>query len=124
MATDPIAMNNETFYGYMYPLQNRRYYLALVCSIILFPIIAVGLIVGTVVLIVPFIAFLLWLGMRVFFAYMLGNTVVVSAENYPRILAITEEIKAKLGYSKPIYVFVFEQGTFNAYMRHLFFRRA
>jgi hypothetical protein len=124
MATNPVAMSNESFYGYMYPLQNRRYYLALVFSIVIFPVIAVGLIVGTVFLIVPLVALLLWLGMRVFFANMLGNSVLVSAENYPRILALTEEIKAKLGYTKPIYVFVYEDGSFNAYMRHLFFRRA
>jgi hypothetical protein len=124
MATDPGVMSNETFYGYMYPHQNRRYYLALVCAVVIFPVIALGLIVGTIFLIVPLIAFLLWLGMRVFFANMLGNSVLVSAENYPRVQAMTEEIKAKLGYAKPIYIFVYEEGSFNAYMRHLFFRRA
>jgi hypothetical protein len=124
MATDPGVMSNEAFYGYMYPHQNRRYYLALVCSIVIFPVIALSLIVGTIVLIVPLVALLLWLGMRVFFANMLGNSVLVSAENYPRVLAITEEIKANLGYTKPIYIFVYEDGSFNAYMRHLFFRQA
>src|SRR3954469_1219463 len=64
------------------------------------------------------------MGMRIFFAHMLGNSVLVSAENYPRILAMTREVQANLGYTKPIYVFVFEDGSFNAYMRHLFFRRA
>lgn len=124
MSTDPVVMSNEAFYGYMYPHQNRRFYLALVFSILIFPAIALGLILGTVFLIVPAVAFLLWLGMRVFFANMLGNSVLVSAENYPRVLAMTEEIKAKLGYTKPIYIFVYEDGSFNASMRHLFFRRA
>jgi hypothetical protein len=124
MAGNPVAMSSDTFYGYMYPLQNRRYYLALVFSIVLFPLIAIALIAGTIFLIVPVAAFLLWLGMRVFFANMLGNSILVSAENYPRILAITEAVKARLGYAKPIYVFVYENGSFNAYMRHLFFRRA
>jgi hypothetical protein len=124
MAINPGVMSSETFYGYMYPHQNRRYYLALVCSIVLFPLIALGLILGTIVLIVPFVAFSLWLGMRVFFANMLGNSVLVSAENYPRVLAMADEVKAKLGYTKPIYIFVYENGSFNAYMRHLFFRRA
>jgi hypothetical protein len=124
MATHPAALSSETFYGYMYPLQNRRYYLALVFSIILFPLVAIGLLVGTIVLIVPLVAFFLWMGMRVFFAHMLGNSILVSAENYPRIFAVTEEVKTRLGYQKPIYVFVYENGSFNAYMRHLFFRRA
>jgi hypothetical protein len=120
----PTAMSIETFYGYVYPLQNRRFYLALVFSLLLFPVVAAGLIAGTIVLIVPLIAFSLWMGMRIFFAHMLGNSVLVSAENYPRILAMTREVQANLGYTKPIYVFVFEDGSFNAYMRHLFFRRA
>jgi hypothetical protein len=124
MATNPEAMTDQTFYGYMHPLQNRRYYLALVFSILLFPIIAVGLIAGTIVLIVPFFAFLFWVGMRIFFANMLGNSILVSPENYPRINTITEELKAKLGYKKRVYVFVYESGSFNAYMRHIFFRRA
>jgi hypothetical protein len=118
------AMSSETFYGYMYPLQNRRYYLALVLSVLLFPLIAVALILGTVVLIVPFFGLLLWFGMRVFFARMLGNSILVSEENYPRINRIAEEVKARLGYKKRIYVFVYESGSFNAYMRHIFFRRA
>ncbi|HEV7672861.1 MAG TPA: hypothetical protein VGS22_30455 [Thermoanaerobaculia bacterium] len=124
MATASIAMSNETFYGFMYPRQNRRFYLALVCSIVLFPLVAIGLILGTVFFVVPLAALVIWIGMRVFFAYMLGNSVLVSAQNYPRIFAITEDIKVKLGYSKPIYVFVYEQGTFNAYMQHFFLRRA
>ena len=56
MATDHGVMSNETFYGYVYPHQNRRYYLALVCSILIFPVIALGLILGRVGLIVPFVA--------------------------------------------------------------------
>jgi hypothetical protein len=124
MAATPVAMSDETFYGYMYPCQNRRFYLALVCSIVLFPLVAAGLILGMVAFVVPLVALAVWIGMRVFFAYMLGNSVLVSDQNYPRVYAITEEIKAKMGYAKPIYVFVFEQGSFNAYMRHFFLRRA
>jgi hypothetical protein len=124
MATNAEAMTAATFYGYMHPTQNRRYYLALVCSILLFPIIAVGLVAGTIVLVVPLIAFMSWMGMRVFFAYLLGNSILASADNYPRIHTVTNDIKERLGYKKRIYVFVYESGSFNAYMRHIFFRRA
>lgn len=124
MATIREPMDDKTFYGYMYPLQNRRYYLALGFSIILFPLIAAGLIAGTIFLIVPAAALLLWLGMRIFFANMLGNSILVSRENFPRINTIAEETKATLGYTKPIYIFVYQQGDFNAYMKHFFFRRA
>ena len=37
---------------------------------------------------------------------------------------LVEQLKAKIGYAKPVYIFVYEHGQFNAYMRHLFFRRA
>jgi hypothetical protein len=33
-------------------------------------------------------------------------------------------LKVKMGYQKPIFIFVYEQGNFNAYMRYIFFRRA
>lgn len=126
MATDPdaAAMSAETFYSYAHPLYNRRYYLALIVSLLLFPLIAVALIAGTIVLVVPLLAFFAWVAMRVTFAHMLGNSILVSAENYPRIHRLTEEVQAKLGYTKRIHVFVYENGSFNASMRHFFFRRA
>ena len=124
MTIDRAPMSNSAFYSYMYPLQNRRFYLALVFALILFPLVAAGLIAGTVFLIVPAAAIVFWIATRVFFANMLGNSILVSAENFPRINTIAEEVKARLGYTKPIYIFVYEQGDFNAYMKHLFFRRA
>ncbi len=124
MSINHEAMSDRVFYAYAHPLQNRRFYLALVFSIILFPLIAVALVAGTIFLIVPFIALLLWIGARVFFARMLGNSILVSNLNYPRINTIAEELKTRMGYQKPIYIFVYEQGNFNAYMRYIFFRRA
>ena len=124
MPTDFDVISDRLFYAYAHPLYRRRLHLALVFAIILFPLIAVGLVVGTIVLIVPLMALLLWIGSRVLFAKLLGNSILVSEVNYPRVNALAEELKVKMGYSKPIYVFVYEQGNFNAYMRYLFFRRA
>jgi hypothetical protein len=124
MSTNHEVMSDRVFYAFAHPLQNRRFYLALVFSIILFPLIAVALIAGTVVLIVPFFALLLWIGSRVVFARLLGNSILVSNLNYPRINTIAEELKVRMGYQKPIFIFVYEQGNFNAYMRYFFFRRA
>ncbi|HUD85702.1 MAG TPA: hypothetical protein VMR17_04575 [Xanthobacteraceae bacterium] len=124
MAAQPGIISDRLLYAFAHPLQRRRFYLALVFSIILFPVIAVGLILGTMVLIVPVVAFFLWLGARVMFTRLLANSILVSSVNYPRINALAEELKAKMGYEKPIYIFVYEQGNFNAYMRYLFFRRA
>jgi hypothetical protein len=124
MAVNNEVMSDRKFYSFAHPLQNRRYYLALVFSIILFPIIAVGLIAGTLVLVVPLFAFLLWVGARILFARLLGNSILVSNVNYPRVNTIAEELKVKIGYPKRIFIFVYEHGSFNAYMRYLFLRRA
>ena len=124
MSANAERMDDRTFYFYAHPLRRRRFYLALVFATLLFPLIAFGLIAGTIFLLVPFIALLLWLSARVLFAKFMGNMVLVSNLNYPRIHAIAEELKVTLGYEKPVYVFVYESENFNAYLSHLFFRRA
>ena len=53
-----------------------------------------------------------------------ANSILVTPVNYPRIYDIAEEMKATLHYEKPVYIFVFEHGSFNAFMRKFFFRRA
>jgi TonB family protein len=95
-----------------------------VFATLLFPLIAIGLAAGTIVLIVPLFALIFWIAMRMFFAWLMGNTVLVSKLNYPRIDAITEEMKARLGYDKRVYVFVYESPSFNASLLQFFFRRA
>ena len=124
MPNDSGVISDRLFYAYAHPLYRRRFHLALVFAIILFPLIAVALVVGTVILIVPLMALLLWMGSRVLFARLLGNSILVSEVNYPRVHALAEDLKTKMAYQKPIYVFVYEQGNFNASMRYLFFRRA
>jgi len=124
MSAKPNAMSNEQFYALAYPKQNRRFYLALVFSVLVFPLIAVLLVAGTVFLIVPLVALFVWLGARTFFAHLIGNTVLVSTLNYPRIHAIVEELKVSMSYDKPVFAFVYESSSFNAFLRHMFFRRA
>jgi hypothetical protein len=124
MSAKPNAMSNEQFYAFAYPKQNRRFYLALVFSVLLFPLIAALLVAGTIFLIVPIIVLCVWLAARTLFAHLVGTTVLVSKLNYPRIHAIVEELKVSMGYEKPVYVFVYESSSFNAFLRHMFFRRA
>jgi hypothetical protein len=100
MSINHEAMSDRAFYAFAHPLQNRRFYLALVFSIILFPLIALALIASTVFLVVPLVALFLWIGSRVFFARLLGNSILVSNLNYPRIDTIAEELKARMGYEK------------------------
>ena len=90
----PIA--DDVFYTIAHPSQEPRFYLALVFSIILFPLIAIGLVVGTIVLVVPLIALLLWIGARVMFAGMVGNSILVSSVNYPRVTLLLNNSRPRL----------------------------
>jgi hypothetical protein len=75
-------------------------------------------------LVLPAVAFVLWVASEIFFAYVLGNAILVSRLNYPRINTIAEEMKKKLGYERQVFIFVYEQGDFNAFLAQQFFRRA
>lgn len=125
MADNGKFISDQVFYGLEHPLQRRRFVLALIFALLLFPLIAVGLIFGTIVLIVPLFGFLLWVSGRVLYARFLGNSILVSNLNYPRIHLIGEELKTMIGYKKPVNIFVYEQGNFNAYLiKFIFFRKA
>jgi hypothetical protein len=125
VSESPQSISEEAFLSLKHPLQRRRFILALFFALILFPLIAAGLVAGTVVLIVPLIALLLWMAGRVLYAQFLGNSIVVSELNYPRIQRITEGLKTTIGYQKPVTTFVYEQGNFNAaLMKFFFYRRA
>jgi len=125
MPDPPQVITNEVFYSLKHPLQRRRFVLALFFALILFPLIGVGLVAGTVFLVVPLFALFLWLSARILFARFLGNCILVSELNYPRIHHISEDLKAEIGFKKPVIIFVYEQGNFNAYLyKFLFYRRA
>jgi hypothetical protein len=125
MAEPLQALDNDVFYSLKHPLQPRRFALALFFSLILFPLIAVALVAGTVFVIVPFVAFLLWLGGRVMFASFMGNSILVSELNYPRVHNLGQDLRTRIGYAKPVDIFVYEQGDFNTFLlRFFFYRRA
>ena len=115
------TITNDAFYSLKHPLQRRRF--ALFFALILFPLIGAALVAGTVVLIVPLFAFLLWMGSRVLYARFLGNCILVSDLNYPRIHGIGEDLKTLIGFKKPVNIFVYEQGNFNAFLLKFFFYR-
>ena len=118
-------LSDEFLCSLRHPIQPRRFALALFFALILFPLIAIGLAAGTVILIVPFFAFLFWLSGRVFYANFLGNSILASELNYPRIHRIGEELRTVIGYKKPVDIFVYEQGSFNTFLiKFFFYRRA
>jgi hypothetical protein len=108
----------------IHPRQRMRFVLALICAIILAPLLIFLTIATTVTLILPWFIFFVWISGEVFFAQFVGNSVFVSDTNYPRIRNLSEEIKTSLGVHKNIDIFIYEQGNFNAFMTKLFFRRA
>src|SRR5581483_138240 len=119
------SIPDETLLSFKHPLQPKRFGLALFFALILFPLVGVCLVVGSVFLIVPFFAFLFWLSGRVWFASFMGNSILVSEANYPRIYHIGEELRTVIGYRKPVSIFVYEQGNFNASLiKFFFYRRA
>ncbi len=125
MADNGKLIDGRAFHALQHPLQRRRFVLALIFALLLFPLIAVALIFGTMVLIVPLGGILLWISGRILFAYFLGNSILASNLNYPRIYVIGEELKTRIGYNKTVNIFVYEQGNFNAFlMKFFFYRRA
>ncbi len=118
-------LSDEFLCSLRHPIQPRRFALALFFALILFPLIAIGLAAGTLVLIVPFVAFLIWLSGRVLYSNFLGNSILVSELNYPRIHRLGEELRTVIGYKKPVDIFVYEQGSFNTFLiKFFFYRRA
>jgi len=125
MADSSQVLTKEAFRSFKHPLYPRRFALALFFALLLFPLIAAGLVAGTVVLVVPLFAFLIWMSGRVIYAEFLGRAILVSELNYARIHHIGEDLKARIGYQKKVDIFVYEQGNFNAFLyKFLFYRRA
>lgn len=123
MADSPQVLTKEAFRSFKHPLYNRRFALALFFALLLFPLIGAGLVAGTIVLVVPLFAFLIWMSGRVLYATFLGHSILVSELNYARIHHIGEDLRARIGYPKKVDIFVYEQGHFNAYLYKFFFYR-
>jgi hypothetical protein len=125
MADSSQVLTREAFRSFKHPLYNRRFALALFFALMLFPLIAAGLVAGTIVLVVPLFAFLIWMSGRVIYAEFLGRAILVSELNYARVHHIGEDLRVRIGYQKKVDIFVYEQGNFNAFLyKFLFYRRA
>lgn len=115
-------LSGRDFATCVHPRQGPRLFLAalfgLPFGLLLFALVVVIFPITLVFLL------LLWIGARVMFAGLMGATVKVSRYNFPRVHEIAEEVKAELGYKKPIHIFVYEKGEFNALMVRFFMRRA
>lgn len=114
-------LSGKDFAACVHPRQAPRFLLALITAPFGLFVFALLVVVFPITLILLFV---IWLGARVMFAAVMGGTVRVSQYNFPRINQIAEEIKTELDYHKPIFIFVYEKGQFNALMTRFFMRRA
>lgn len=119
-----MQLDNTVIASCKHPRLGSRFALALVCTILLLPVIGLLLALGVVSLLLFMIVFLLWLGGEVAYARTIDNVVKVSDLNYPRIHQLAEEVRAALGVRREIAIFVYEEGNFNATLIRFFRRRA
>ena len=118
------ALSDFEVRGCTHPRQFPRFLLALLFCLALAPIFAAVAVIWTAMLLLPLLILAVWLSRETLFAVFKGNAILVSPLNYPRIDTLTRELKETLGVSREVYVFVFEQGSFNAFLMRLFFKRA
>jgi hypothetical protein len=119
-------MTPEQFRRCRHPRQAARFWLAIFFSV-LATLIAIALIVfsfGLVLLYVGLIVLAVWITLNIFYATFLANAVKVTDRNYPRLQSILDEMRTRVGLGKPVEMFVYQQGEFNAYFRRFFARRA
>lgn len=119
-------MSSRQFGACVHPREMPRFLLALLfvvpvsLAILLFTLLTNGLLVG----IVLFVAFLVWFGFEISYALLIGNWILVSEHNYPRLNDLLNEVKETIGVKDRIDIVVFQRGEFNAYFQLLFARRA
>jgi len=118
------ALSDFEVRGCTHPRQFPRFVLALVFCLALAPIFAAVAVIWTAMLLLPLLVLAVWLLRETAFANFKGNAILVSELNYPRIDKLTQELKETLGVSREVHVFVYEQGSFNAFLMRLFFKRA
>ena len=118
----PLSL--DTVKACRHPRLPGRYILAIVCTVLFLPVIALIAVFGTISLILFWVLLFLWVSREAVFAYCIGNILMVSEYNYPRIANLSNEIKEVMGVNKDIHIFVYENSSFNAFASILFFRRA
>lgn len=116
----------DNFKKFIHPRQTPRFYMALFFAILLNLLLLVLTVVtfGLILIYALLIVFFVWISLNVTYAMFVANSIAVSDRNYPRIKALLEQTRVELGFKKPVEVFVYQQGEFNAFFRRFFARRA
>lgn len=110
-----MPISKQTLSLMRHPKETPRFYLTL------FVLIPVGFILaaltvaslGLILLIAPLVLFALWFSLKMFAAYYMNNTILVTAESFPDAHRAIEDAKQYFGYTKPIDAYVYQEGTYN-----------
>lgn len=96
-----------------HPSETSRFLFALIVVVPLSLIALVYLALTLGLILLPILLGLVFIR-NIVLASFLGNYVRVSEHNFPQIAQWSDEVCASIGYNKPIDVFVYEEGSFNA----------
>ena len=116
------VLSDKELRDLLHPFEASRFVLALLAGLVgtLIALLFVFATIGIGLLMIGFIVLSVWFSLSIFKAYLIGNSVRVSEDNFPDIYELTEEVKRKLGYDRRVDVYV-SQGDLNALI-YLFFR--
>ena len=119
-------MDSHLFKKCIHPREIPRFLLASLFAVPLAILIVVFSVVsyGVVAAILLFVVLLVWLAFRVLYAFFIGNAVLVSDLNYPRVKRLLDETRESIGVRKAVHVFVFDDSHFNAGFSYMFARYA
>ncbi len=119
-------MDRREFKSCIHPKELPRFWLACLVAVPLAILLVAASVMtfGLVALAILALVFLIWIGFRIFYAILVGNTVMVSDLNYPRVKQILDETKESIGVTKDIKVFIFDESAFLAAFTYIFARNA
>ena len=118
-------MTDQDIKALLHPKEHRYFILSLV-ALIPIALIIVALVIGTFGAILLFFAlayFGIWFGQKLLRTWYLAHSARVDEHSFPGVHRIVEEVKAELGYEKPIETFVVEEGSFNCLLMPFFQRK-
>ena len=98
-----------------HPSETSRFLFALIVVVPLSLLALVYLVLSVGLILIPIFLVLIFIR-NIVLASFLGNYVRVSEHNFPEIARWSDEVRMSIGYNKPIDVFVYEEGSFNAFL--------
>ncbi len=121
-------MTDLEFGRCVHPREMPRLLLALLFAVPISLVIAAATLLtpmgGVVLSVIFLICFLLWFAYEIFYALLLGNWILVSEDNYPRLHDLLQEMKQRIGIANNVDIIVYEQAAFASFFQMLFARRA